>query len=81
MDMDYMEFLAWVDRCILPIDLGNELKELGLPESLTHMYVSDWRRWVETETYKFGIIYLYQCYCVGGRPPEEKVTEVESYDV
>lgn len=71
MNMDYMHFLAWVDRCLFPVNLANDLKELGLDEKTALYYEIEWSSWNKNNPHKFAIVYLYQCYCVGGRPPEE----------
>jgi len=58
-DFDYLEFLAWVDRCLLPVDLANDLKDLGMDESTSTFYRMEWTHLREVMG-EFTIIKLYQ---------------------
>lgn len=59
-----MEFICWVDRCMFPVDLVNDLVELGFDEGKAMFYEVDWIA-QNQEDHQFKISRLYQNYCVG----------------
>ena len=63
-DHDYMEFICWVDRCMFPVDLADDLKDLGLDKIKATFYEIEWKMMNQVDN-KFTITRLYQNYCVG----------------
>lgn len=61
-NLDYMEFVCWIDRCLFPIDLVNDLIEMGMAKSSGFMYKSDFKH--KAKTKEITISSLYQDYCV-----------------
>jgi hypothetical protein len=75
MDMDYLDFLAWVDRCLFPVDLAEELIELGLEKPTGVYYEIEWKQQKDRLEGGWNIVRLYQNYCVG------RETEADGKDV
>ena len=70
---DYLEFLCWVNRCLLPKDLELDLKKLGLNKN--SVVGSDFKRAATKNN--LNITQLYQDYIEASN----KVVDVGDYDV
>ncbi len=71
-DFDYLEFLAWVDRCIFPVNLARDFRKLGMDKPTWVMCEMTFKE--KQRNGKFEIIRLYQAYCVGSRTKVTKGT-------
>lgn len=66
MDFDYLDFIAWIDRCMFPVDLSNDLQELGLNKNTALYFELEWIR-QNSEPHQFKIMRIWQAYCLGDK--------------
>lgn len=63
-DFDYMEFICWVDDTLYPLELADDLRELGLEAATALYYKLDWQNSNRRSNDRFSIVRLYQNYCI-----------------
>lgn len=61
-DFDCMEFVCWVDRCLFPHDLIDEMVDLGMDKRRGAVYKSEMTH--KNNIRPITISGLYQSYCV-----------------
>lgn len=71
MDFDYLDFIAWVDRCMFPVDLANDLQELGLDRNTALYFEIQWKQ-MNMEDNQFKIMRIWQSYCLGDKANNNK---------
>lgn len=72
MDYDYLDFIAWVDRCMFPVDLSNDLQELGLDKTTAIYFEIDWKHQNNMEENVFKVMRIWQGYCLGDKANDSR---------
>ncbi len=70
-DYDYLDFLAWVDRCMFPVDLASDFRKLGMDKPTWAICEMNFKE--QQHDGKFEIIRLYQAYCVGTKITKDSI--------
>ncbi len=71
LDFDDLEFLAWVDQCMFPVDLAKDFRELGMDKPTWVICEMSFKE--QQREGRFEIIKLYQAYCVGTKITEDSI--------
>jgi len=70
-DLDYLEFLAWVDQCMFPVDLADDFREMGMELPASVFYEISFKEM--NHNGRFKIVYLYQTYCITSKIEKNNV--------
>jgi hypothetical protein len=75
---DFLDFLCWVNRCLFPADLRDDLIRLGMPlEDAVYLYVTAFKERMEQRG-EIDILWLYQSYCITSKDDTMK-TYINKY--